>query len=268
MYSRHSGRSRPGHKYVPRLEALENRCCLTCVVEVHGDTLRVEGDKANNTIAIVDNGAAGIVVTCDAVASPAATGIDHVVVHTKDGNDILTYSRSAAGGNFTTDLDFSAHLGKGNDSFTANLNGNDLAAGADVRFHVKGDKGADILTVNAGTAAAATDIALGASLSIKLDGGKEGDTIAVNTAGDVDGTLKVRASGGKEDDTVAGNLVLNAGSTGSVKAKVKGGKDDDALTLNITGAGAATAQIDAVLDGGQGTDTGIATANVVVKRIP
>src|SRR5262245_60449837 len=114
MFSRHSGRSRRGHKSVPRLEALENRCCLTCMVEVAGDTLRVTGDNANNNVSIVNNGLAGIVATCDAVASPAATGINHVVVHTNDGNDTLNYSRSAAGGNFTGRLDFEAGLGIGN----------------------------------------------------------------------------------------------------------------------------------------------------------
>src|SRR5262245_22043395 len=67
MYSRHVA---PVCRPVKRsaqllLEALETRWCSSCTVTVDGDTLRIIGDAANNTVAIVDNGAAGIVVTCD-----------------------------------------------------------------------------------------------------------------------------------------------------------------------------------------------------------
>src|SRR5262245_55098164 len=63
-----------------RLEDLECRWCPSCTVPVTGNTLRIIGDAGDNNLVITDNGAAGIVVTCDGVASPAATGIQRVIV--------------------------------------------------------------------------------------------------------------------------------------------------------------------------------------------
>src|SRR5262249_7187757 len=144
---------------VLRLEELESRWCPSCTVTVTGHTLRIVGDAANNNVGIVDNGAAGIVVTCDGVTSPAATGIQRVLVDTKAGDDTVTYSRSAAGGNFTGRLDFRAKLGSGNDTFTADFNGNDLVGRARVKFDIDGGAGDDTITFNAGTTMAAVDIA-------------------------------------------------------------------------------------------------------------
>src|SRR5262245_16474973 len=111
MRSHRLGRtSSPVHRRTLRLEELENRWCPSCTVTVTGNTLRITGDAGNNTVAIVDNGAAGMVVTCDGDAHPAATGIQRVLVDTKEGDDTVSYSRSAAGGNFTGRLDFLANL--------------------------------------------------------------------------------------------------------------------------------------------------------------
>ncbi len=269
MNSHRAGRvRRPGHKYGLQLEELESRWCPSCSVTVAGDTLLIHGDKAANTVSIVDNGAAGIVVTCDGTTSPAATGIKHIEIETGKGNDVVTYSRSATGGNFTTDLDVKAELGKDSDSFTANFNGNDLTGTSQVLFEVEGGKDNDTMTVNAGTAAAPVDIAAGARLELNFEGGKDADTMTVAYQGELDGTLKLRGEGGKDGDTLAANLALNTGSTGTLDAEIKGGKDKDNLTLNVTGPGAATAAILAVLDGGKDTDTCTATSNVTVKNCP
>src|SRR5262245_54345027 len=66
MFSHRTARSRRPQDQgaILRLEALESRWCPSCTVTVTGHTLRIIGDAANNTVAIVDNGAAGIVVTC------------------------------------------------------------------------------------------------------------------------------------------------------------------------------------------------------------
>src|SRR5262249_61574194 len=95
--SRHGSRPRrPSNRgAVLRLEELESRWCPSCTVTVNGNTPRIIGDAANNNVAIVDNGAAGIVVTCDGVTHPAATGITRVIVNTNDGHDTTTYSRTA-----------------------------------------------------------------------------------------------------------------------------------------------------------------------------
>jgi hypothetical protein len=323
MSTQHSRRGRlSGPRHIPQLEALENRWCPSCTVKVTGDTLHVTGDNGNNTVSIVDNGALGVVVTCDLMTFPAALGIKHIDVKTKGGDDTVGYTRSAAGGTFTGKLDFHANLGDGNDTFTADLGGNGLAAGADVHFDVHGHKGndavtinaaggtfagkldvhadlgdgngtftgnlngasladgakvhfdvhgkkgADAVTINAGTAAAPVNIAAGADLHLKVDGGKGDDNIAVAYQGELDGKLDVHLKGKDGNDKVAAGFVLNTGSTGKLKAKVNGDKGDDNLALAVTGPGATTAHIKAVLDGGKGTDTCVATPNVTVKHCP
>src|SRR5262249_30041317 len=161
------------------------------------------------------NGAAGIVVTCDTMAFPAALNIQRVLVDTKGGNDTVTYSRSTAGGNFTGRLDFDAKLGTGNDTFTANFNGNDLTGTARVHFDIEWNDGNDTMPFNAGTATAGVDIAAGARLELEAAGGSGTDTITMNYAGVLNGRLDVNARGGRDDDTVAATVALGAGSTGS-----------------------------------------------------
>src|SRR5262245_22593023 len=203
MNSHSSGQTRrPRKTYRLRLEALESRWCPACTVTVSGHTLRIIGDAANNNVAIVDNGAAGIVVTCDGTAHPAATGIRNVVVRTQAGDDTVSYSRSAAGGNFTSRLDFDADLGSGNDKATIDFNGNDLTGSARVEFDVRGGSGDDTITFNAGTAAAGVDIASDARLELEANGGTGADKITVNYAGDLDGRLRAEAQGGDDNDTV------------------------------------------------------------------
>src|SRR5262245_26669516 len=113
MFSHRIARSpRPAtQNAVLRLEQLESRWCPSCTVTKFGSTLRITGDAMNNNVAIVDNGAAGIVVTCDGVTSPAAKNITRILVDTKAGDDTVTYTRSAMGGNFTKNLDLEAKLG-------------------------------------------------------------------------------------------------------------------------------------------------------------
>jgi hypothetical protein len=242
-----------------RVEQLEDRRCLSCTVTVSGNTLRITGDGGNNNVAIVDNGAAGIVVTCDGVASPAATGIKRVLVNTGDGNDTLTYARSAAGGNFTTDLSLNARLGDGDDAFTADFNGNDLVGSARVKFDIEGNAGADMITFNAGTGAAPVDIASMARLELEAKGGHGNDTSTVNYAGDLDGKLTVEAKSGNDNDTSTAIVALGAGSTGALKAEVKGNDGDDDLTLTVTGPIAGAAKADLKVDGGDGNDLAMAS---------
>jgi hypothetical protein len=182
-----------------------------------------------------------------------------------DGNDQVT----AKFGDITdTHLFINGHLGKGDDTFDATLSGN-LLGTAQARFNVFGEMGKDTIGVHA----AATNIDAGALLALRLNGGKDDDTITVDYEGTLNGALRIVADGLQDKDTITANLTADAGSTGSLNAAVLGKQDDDALTLNVTdnsgGGGASTlAALNAVLDGGQGTDTCTATSNVVVKNCP
>src|SRR5262245_8193736 len=258
--------NRPARRSAALLvEGLENRWCPNCTVIASGTTLLIFGDAGNNNVAIVDNGAAGIVVTCDTVAHPAATGIQHVVVNTRAGNDTVTYSRSAAGGNFTGRLAFDANLGGGKDVFTANFNGNVLVGTARVAFNIAGNAGDDMVTFNTGSTAGPVDIASAARLTLKADGSDGTDNVTMAYTGKLDGNLSLKARGGAGDDTVAATVALGAGGTGSLRTDVKGGPtgddddggagtDNDTLTLTVTGPIAAGAGAALRADGGAGND--------------
>jgi hypothetical protein len=219
------------------------------------------------------------------LTGPATLGT-HLNLHLGNGNDTATLD-FAAGVNsprLKVDLDggkgndtvnatfgeltsgnvyFRANLGDGDDTFTGTLNG-DVLAGAKLRVKVAGHKGNDTFTLNA----AGADVAAEALLALDFDGDKGTDTFNVTYQGKVEGTLRLEAEGGKDNDTATVNLTLDTGSTGRVSAEVEGDKGDDNLTLNVNLTTATdTATVKAVLDGGKGTDTGVATDNVLKKGI-
>ncbi len=75
----------------PRLEALEDRWCPSCDIQLLGGTLTILGDAVNNAVAIVDNGPAGLNVQCDGTTSNFTQPINQVVVRTGLGADTVSY---------------------------------------------------------------------------------------------------------------------------------------------------------------------------------
>jgi len=130
----------------------------------------------------------------------------------------------------------------------------------------KGGDGNDSLTVDATTFGTGANIAKGAELEVRLDGGKGTDTLNVSHDGDVDGKLDLRLDGGSGNDTVVANVTINAGSTGKVRALVNGDSGNDNLTLNVIDSSAGQADVKAKLDGGAGFDTCVHTPNVQEKH--
>jgi hypothetical protein len=85
------GRRRPRvARFVPRLEALEDRNCPSSIA-VEGHTLLIRGDANANTISITDSGNGTITGTIDGQTA-TGTAINHVVVHSGAGDDTLTYT--------------------------------------------------------------------------------------------------------------------------------------------------------------------------------
>lgn len=199
----------------------------------------------------------------DSVTLTYATGVTqphlNVDLHTEDGDDVVNATFGAI---TNSHLDFNAHLGKGNDAFNLGMNGA-VTGKSDAHFTADGEKGDESFTVNATGA----DVASTAKLSFDLNGHEGTQTTTVNYAGKVNGELRLETHADKGADTVAANLSLATGSTGRVKAHVHGGKDNDNLTLNVNlSTPTDTVAVDALLDGGKGFDTCHATSNVVVKN--
>jgi len=113
MSRKQSGQSAEQKKFLPQLETLEDRCCPSVTVQQHGDTLRIRGDDAPDTVAIV---ATYGIVTVN--ANPGQTsgtggqttggqlntffGIKKIDVDLKGGNDAVIFE---TGGVMASPLD-------------------------------------------------------------------------------------------------------------------------------------------------------------------
>src|SRR5262249_9395724 len=88
-------------RFVPQLEGLEDRNCPSFIA-VHGHTLLIFGDNSADTISIMDSGN-GMVTGMINGQSATGTAIHNVVVHSRGGDDTLTYT-------LTNPLTTSEHL--------------------------------------------------------------------------------------------------------------------------------------------------------------
>jgi hypothetical protein len=229
----------------PLLEPLESRDLLACLVSgLRGPTLRITDRTGSDKILITDDGdgADAITVKCGSQTRRSRGVIQKVVVSAFFGNDRVNYT-------LTSELDdprqLTVGLGPGNDTFTANLNADELEA--KLVLKVNGNEGHDRLVLKAPS----LNIDPGARLNAYFQGGRcsGADLIAVNYAGIMSGVLDIRADGENGEDTIAVNLALLAGSFTQLGALIIGSDGNDRLTLNIEGANGF-----GLIDGGNGTD--------------
>src|SRR5260370_3087351 len=177
-------------RFVPQLEALEDRNCPS-FIGVRGNTLLIIGDPTADTVSITDSGNGTITGTIDG-QSATGTTINHVVVHTRGGDDTLTYTLTNP---LTSPLHLQIDMGAGNDTATL-----DFSPGiTDTRLKVDftGGKGDDTLTSKFGTITAST-------VNFRSDLG-EGDVTVDNTLlGHIVGDSAVRflVVGGPGADTL------------------------------------------------------------------
>jgi hypothetical protein len=231
--------------YIPRFEPLEHRYVLSCSVIVSGSNLIINGDRGDNVIVLSNDGTANagnITGTCDGQTLAALTGgasgttfINKIIINAGRGHDSVTYTLT---GDAAVSTAVFAHLGQGNDRFTANLDGRAILDGVTVDIRARGGDGDDNLSVSA-VNAGVESIGTGSKLRIDLDGNPGRDTINVIYQGEVDGSLVVLADGGPKDDTIAVSIQLSALDEpdepgGSVLARVRGGSGHDNVTLNVT----------------------------------
>src|SRR5262249_51671841 len=165
--------ARPIRRFVPRLEVFDERVLpsVTTQYTATDGVLVVKGAAVNDVIAITDTGKgdAGAVTVFDhGVAVFTSPGpVTQIMVLTYGGNDAVDYRLT---GDLTTKRTVTADLGLGNDSFTANLDGQTLAAS--LRIQALGRAGRDTLTLNA------NNVTVGATwLSVDLRGGMGSDVV-------------------------------------------------------------------------------------------
>lgn len=164
--------ARPRNRFVPRLEAFDDRCLPSVSAFMVGTgILQIVGDAAANTVEIRDSGAAGgITVIGDGVTSQFSVPISAIIVDTGDGNDIVSYNLL---GPLSGLRSIVVELGRGNDSFTGNLTGQTLTQGANLDLSVYGRGGKDTLVLNA------RDVSTeqGSILNVYYAGGAGKDTV-------------------------------------------------------------------------------------------
>jgi hypothetical protein len=135
-------------RFIPRLVALDDRSLPSVTFTLTGTTLQITGDDGGNTITITDTGTTnGITVVGDGVTWTAPSDVSAIVVTTGKGNDVVEYDLV---GTLSTTRLVSASLGRGDDTFTANLNRN-LITGSSTNLGISVDTGAgkDMTILNA-----------------------------------------------------------------------------------------------------------------------
>lgn len=249
----------PPRRVIPQLEALEDRWVPASVstqaqVSQTG-LLRITGDNVMvnqaDRITINDNGQGSVQVIHNFPNTKLIrTGVRHIVVDTRGGNDRVIYNltgnvtQTSPTGPYTVSIG----LGAGVDVLTANLNGVIATAGVGLVFGVDGGSGRDTLNVTGRGIFAAN-----AGLSYNISGGADTDTINVDYQGELDCPFVCTIRGGADRDIISANLRFSPGSSGQLDLSVAGEGGDDTITTAVTNQGNVTLAF-AQIVGGAGTD--------------
>jgi len=240
---------RQSARFVPRLEALEDRNCPT-FIGVEGHTLLIIGGPTADTVTIMDSGNGMVTGTLDGQTA-TGTAINNIVVHTGGGNDMLTYTLTSP---LTTPEHLQINMGSGMDSATLNFSPGITNTRLKVDF--TGGRGDDTLTTMFGPIT-------NSHVNFRANLGKGADTFDGTLLGNIMGDSAVRflVQGGKGADTLgfhADSTNIDAGA--SLKVNLRGGKGDD--TINFDYKGVLNGRLLLNADGGKGNDTINATATL------
>jgi len=170
-------------RFIPRLQPLDERALPSVSYDLQGTFLFVTGDAGANSITITDNGTeTGITVDGvgelgDVATFVATTPITHIFVQGLEGDDTVVYNLTGPLG-FNRLID--GDLGRGADSFTANLTNQSIGAGVNLDISAAGGMGGDTMVLNAQNVSTDT----GAILNVGFSGEAGRDTIVFDyTAG-------------------------------------------------------------------------------------
>jgi hypothetical protein len=169
--------ARQSRRFVPRLEAFDERTLPSVTVQplTADGTLTILGDDTANVITISDTGKnpASLIIVGDGEFFFVDGFVSRIQVFTFGGDDVVEYQLAS---DLASHRTVSVDLGLGNDSFTANLDGQSFAAGTDFLVQVLGGGGKDNITLNA----VGVNIGAGAHFTIDFHGGRGRDGITFN----------------------------------------------------------------------------------------
>ena len=291
--TRHRSHQASG-RYVPRLEALEERSLPAVNFLVLGSTLFIVGPTTSHPppaeqVTLIDNGSAGPnnVTAIGRQRFFPNVPITNVVVILHGGHDSVSYNLT---GDLTGQRTVAVGLNGGHGHFDAVLRRN-LLAGSSLFLNVEGSGPNDHLqtevigNVLGGAALEMNYMALrgnnsiqvrtttsvtvdpGSLIQMDLFSGSGSGNILASYQGQMNGFLGLLAMGGDRPNHIVGDFELRPGSTGAVlPSEIKGGRGDDVLTFIIHNPGTAQANNE-IIDGDGGFNTAFRTTNVVTFNI-
>jgi hypothetical protein len=170
--------SAQSRRFVPRLEVLADRSLpsVTAAIVPGTTILQITGDEFDNAVTISDGGDQGVITVAggELPQSFDAALVDSILVQTFDGDDTVTYNLT---GPLSTTRLVTVDLGRGYDTFTANLDNQTISgAGTNLGISVEGGRGGDTMVLNA----AGVTVAPGARLSVDFHGEAGKDFITFN----------------------------------------------------------------------------------------
>lgn len=243
----------PRDRFVPRVEALEDRLVPALTIRQVGGLLRITGeDKLNDFIQINDAGTTApgsVVVVANAQSYFSTSPITRIVVRTGGGNDTVTYQmvRQLAAGNVRN---IRVDTGNGHDTVTMNLAGL-FASTSSMRIAAHLGAGADTFNLNAPSII----VQLNAFLSVDSFSGGGNDQTNLNLATRVDGAIFIRLRGEDDHDRFEANGGTAPGSTGFLGVRLDGGEGLDVMAPNLQkGSVFDTVRLNLVADGGPDFD--------------
>jgi len=176
--------AKPTRRFVPRLEAFDERCLPSAVTVVYApsDTsITINGNAKGNDITITDDGTNGdpnvpgefnVRVIVDGVEWDFNVPVSRIRVIGGGGVEHVTYNLV---GDMAVDRTVDASLGGRDDFFSADLHGHNILFGADYVIQAHGDAGNDTLSLNA----SGSHVEAGATLTVNLQGDKGKDAVTV-----------------------------------------------------------------------------------------
>lgn len=236
----------------PVFESLEQRQMLsgTVLATIHGSTLTIQGDAADNTVVVTRSGNSltvtpnGTTAVNAGLAGVAAvldvTGVTRVKVRMGDGNDSVMFSGQAINGVTTAQSmgELDAAMGDGNDTLILNA----VAVGG--KAVIGGGRGSNTVTLTGlDPADAPAGVATTVGGPLTINGcGRSADT--VNLIGvSVAGKTKVASGSGAANITidgfVGGTTSLGNLFSGGVTINLAGGSD----SVTVDGAVGATTSV-------------------------
>jgi hypothetical protein len=244
--------TRRDRRFLPTLEALEARWCPSSGIFQHGHTLVIQGDGANDTISVKDNGQGGVsasITLANGTKTKTAIGITKLVINAGGGNDTIGYGLTGA---MTQTEKLVLSLGQG--STKASLDFSEGLANARLAVKILGGRGSDQLTTQFGAIT-------GSRVNLTEFLGQAGATSRVNFGGVLSGSdATVTVNGGASNDHVFAQV--GDASNSNLQFLTHLGKGANSFDMEGTGS-LQNAVVHFDVDGGSGGNTIAFNANGV-----